>query len=391
MGPPTYPDIFKKLFSFNLDEFLQGVFLYLDPASLKNCRCVCRQWNGFINRRLWTSIVARRKLRTRLNFLWKNGSFNISEFAESKGKVYCIASDDNYVYCGTVNGFTEVYDVASGHLKFNICCKADASVGVEVVQFDIGEDCIAAMTESGNISIWDKESGELRYKAKHHGEHISVFGIKVMKKIAVTGAGDGSLFLLEKSKGGEWKIKSKIYHNKEEITHIDIDEAWLVTGTRSFIKLWNLAELEQGPRPDPIAVSPWMFIFHFPFIFVVGGELWEGFQVWNVETGRKIRDIQLNSKKFHTISSNGDFIVISEIVELWPGDEAEDVFIFVFDIKELCDEAIPDVKLWRRVRICEQSYDGGEVNAAINKTSLLVSHGTNVNIQCFWNDKTLAG
>eukprot|EP00092_Neocalanus_flemingeri_P108894 GFUD01139879.1.p1 GENE.GFUD01139879.1~~GFUD01139879.1.p1 ORF type:complete len:172 (-),score=43.30 GFUD01139879.1:129-644(-) len=161
----SYPDIFKQLFAFNLDEFLQGMFLYLDPASLKNCQCVSKEWKSYIERRLWNSRVARKKLKTRLNLLWKNGSFIIEQFAESKGTVYCIACDDKSVYCGTVDGFTDVYDVVSGNLKFELCCKADASVGA--VQFDVGEYDIAALTESGNISIWDKKGGYLSYQTTH--------------------------------------------------------------------------------------------------------------------------------------------------------------------------------------------------------------------------------
>ena len=191
-------------------------------------------------------------------------------------------------------------------------------------------------------------------------------------------------FCWRKKRDEEWVIKSKVYTNKEEITHIDIDQGWLVTGTRAFIKLWNLKDLEQGPRPDPIEVHPWMLILHFPFMFVVGGELWGGLQVWNVETRRRMRNIEIDNKQFHTLSSNGDLLVISEIVELWPGDDPQEVSILVFDKKELCDDGIADDKLWRRERICEQTFAGGEVNAAINKTILVVAHGDLVDIQHFW-------
>lgn len=328
--------------------------------------------------------MGRKRLKSRLNFLWKNGDFDISDFVKCKRNVYCIACDDSYVYCGTVDGFIEVYHAFSGDLKYQLCCKADSSAGAESVQFDVGDDDLATLTESGTISIWNKQSGKLNYQAKHHGENISVFGIKVFAENVVTGAGDGSVVLLEKTRDEEWVIKSKVYTNKEEITHIDIDQGWLVTGTRAFIKLWNLGDLEQGPRPDPIEVHPWMLILHFPFMFVVGGELWGGLQVWNVETRRRMRNIEIDNKQFHTLSSNGDLLVISEIVELWPGDDPQEVSILVFDKKELCDDGIADDKLWRRERICEQTFAGGEVNAAINKSILVVAHSDLVDIQHFW-------
>ena len=97
-----------------------------------------------------------------------------------------------------------------------------------------------------------------------------------------------------------------------------------------------------------------------------------------------MRNIEIDNKQFHTLSSNGDLLVISEIVELWPGDDPQEVSILVFDKKELCDDGIADDKLWRRERICEQTFAGGEVNAAINKTILVVAHGDLVDIQHFW-------
>ena len=115
--------IFHNLFSFNCDLFLQAVFLLLDPASLKNCRSVCKQWDGFIKGRLWTSMVGRRRLRSKLRSLWKIGESGIFHFARSKRVIYCIECDDDAVYCGTVDGFTEIYNVGTGELMHELCCK----------------------------------------------------------------------------------------------------------------------------------------------------------------------------------------------------------------------------------------------------------------------------
>jgi len=328
-------------------------------------------------------MLGRRKLRAKLNFMWKNINLEVLDFVKSKRTVYSIECDDTAVYCGTLDGFIEVYDVATGNLKHELCCKS-SSASIDCVQFSIGDDNLASLTESGNICIWNKENGNLEYQAKHHGEVVAVYGIKVSANIVMTGATDGSIFVLEKERENQWVVKRKVFVNDEEISHIDIDEGWLVTGTISSIKLWSLAELDEGPRLNNIDVNPWMLLLHFPFLFVVGGERWPGFQVWNVETNIRIRNFKLDCKLFHTLSSSGDFIVFCELAMLWPGDEPKEVVVLTFNIKELCDENITDEKLWRRERLCVQRFSEGEVNAAVNMTSLLVAHGNRVDIQNFW-------
>ena len=98
-----------------------------------------------------------------------------------------------------------------------------------------------------------------------------------------------------------------------------------------------------------------------------------------------MRSIQLNNKKFHTISSSGRFVAITEKSEF----DTRDIFVFVFDTRELRDATIADEKLSKRVRICEHDYNNGEVNAALNKNCLVVSHGGEVNIQRMWSSDSV--
>ena len=70
---------FDALFLHDMDEFLQTMFLYLDPASLKTSRCVSRQWNCFIQEHIWNSKVGRRALKEKMKQLWKTGPASISE------------------------------------------------------------------------------------------------------------------------------------------------------------------------------------------------------------------------------------------------------------------------------------------------------------------------
>merc|ERR1712223_558560 len=64
-------DIVSQLFNYDLYEALQIVFLSLDSISLKRARCVCHEWDSFIQKPLWASTPARRRLRSRLVNQWE--------------------------------------------------------------------------------------------------------------------------------------------------------------------------------------------------------------------------------------------------------------------------------------------------------------------------------
>ena len=273
-------------------------------------------------------------------------------------------------------------------MKFELRCKDDDNGGddrEDPVQLDVGDDVVASLTESGVISVWDKETGELAYQERHHGA-VSVFAVKVARGAVLTGAKDGSLVKLELCEEVEgWRVTQRLETDLPEISHIDSDGRIAVVSTSTCLRVWDLEEgvvLEEG---DPVAVEAWMFWMCHPFVVIVGGENWPGIQVWNIVERSRIRDIDIDGKKFHNVHSNGAFVAISEIKELWCGDAGEDCLIFVFSIEELLDRNISDDKLWRKGAICRQLFSEGEVKGAVNTTSLVISQGKTFSKQDFWN------
>ena len=92
----------NSFFLMDLDEFLQSVFLNLDPASLKNSRCVSKQWNCFIQDRVWNSLNCKKVLRDKLRQLWKTGIPRVSEFGVGgSAGISWIACDETFVYLST--------------------------------------------------------------------------------------------------------------------------------------------------------------------------------------------------------------------------------------------------------------------------------------------------
>merc|ERR1712059_209517 len=360
----TECEIINWLFDSNLDEVLQTIFLQLDPVSLKTARCVCHQWNQFILERLWGSKPARNRLQARLNHRWiTRPSVEIVDLFKTERTIYFLTCDDKFVYSGTGEGFAEVHSLATGERVLELDCRSEENQEEEelgeFVQLDVGREVLATAYKY-NVCIWLKSSGERVYQGKHHGNQ-SVFGVKVTESgKVVTGAGDGSVFVLQPDVQNRWEVAHKLTDLEEEITHIE----------------------------------PWMITLSFPFMFVVGGDEWPGFQVWNIKNNKGVktvelfRSINLNERHFHNIHSTRRFLVISEILTDTVDDEYEDCFMFVFDEKELADSRISDTKLWRRARISEVGRNE-LLNAAVNRTSLLVSQPGSVNIQNFWDGPTL--
>ena len=109
--------ILNRLFDLDLDEILQKIFLFLDPFSLKNCRCVCHLWNDFITKRVWHSPVGRRQLQNRLIYQWKHSEPLKTEYRTDRLTNFLVC-DDRIIVCGGRHGEARVYDIETGDLKY---------------------------------------------------------------------------------------------------------------------------------------------------------------------------------------------------------------------------------------------------------------------------------
>jgi len=380
-------DIMNKLFELDLDEIIQRVFLSLDPLSLKNCRCVCSEWSEFIQKRLWGSRPAKTQLKKRLINQWKFSEPFQTQFDEGASGVNFLVCDDDLVVCGYTRGQARAYDACTGELRYELQCISHPVRFYDGVQLDLGKKVLASVTDTGTVSIWNRNDGTLLYQGKHHGDHEShVFGIKVTDDYVLTGAGDGSFFILE-SINGEWKIAHKMFDNKEGITHIDADGKWAVTGTRKSVKLWDLNERKLIESIKPVLVKVWMLSFIYPHVFVVGGEDWNGVQIWDMVKCVKIRHILEEKLPYHNIHTNRRFLTISEYNDTWAGEHHESCSVSVYDVLELVNTKIEDKNLWFK----DSDYLPGEyfeqVNAVTNTTSLIVSHASKLSISNFWKDR----
>lgn len=386
-------EIINWLFHSNLDEVLQTIFLQLDPVSLKTARCVCHQWNQFILERLWGSKPARNRLQARLNHRWiTRPSVEIVDLFKTERTIYFLTCDDKFVYSGTGEGFAEVHSLATGERVLELDCRSEENQEEEelgeFVQLDVGREVLATAYKY-NVCIWLKSSGERVYQGKHHGNQ-SVFGVKVTESgKVVTGAGDGSVFVLQPDVQNRWEVVHKLTEVKEEISHIDTDGDWMMAGTSKSVHLWDLSVPGSVKYKGMLGIQTYKFILSFPFLLVVGGHEWTGLQVWNIKTRKRIRLINMGKRHFNNIHYNGRFIAVSEMVDNYDHveDDEQEGFVFVFDPRELVDSVRGNFGLWRKARISE-SENYLLVNGAVNQTSLVVSQTNSVSLQNFWDGAT---
>eukprot|EP00092_Neocalanus_flemingeri_P031519 GFUD01034230.1.p1 GENE.GFUD01034230.1~~GFUD01034230.1.p1 ORF type:complete len:448 (-),score=113.19 GFUD01034230.1:83-1426(-) len=379
-------EIINRLFEYDLDEIIQKIFLSLDPLSLKNCKCVCSEWFEFIQKRLWNSKPAKKLLNKRLLNQWKFSEPFITDYDEGTTGVNFVVCDNEIIVCGYTRGQARVYDIHTGELKFQLQCNSQPMRIYDGVQLDLGRNVIGSVTDTGTVTVWDRRDGTMLYQDKHHGEHESVFGIKVTDEYILTGAGNGSLYMLE-SIGNEWKITHEMFENKEGVTHIDADGKWAVTGTRKSIKLWDLEEHKMVENVKLVKVKVWMLSFIYPHAFVVGGEDWNGIQIWDLAKCVQIRHISQDGKPFHNIHSNGRFLTVSEFNDTWAGDNNEMCSVEVYDVLELIDPKVAEKNLWKKSFDYSPGQYFEQINAVSNTTSLVVSHASKISILNFWKDR----
>lgn len=380
-------DIMNRLFyEHSSDEILQKIFLALDPLSLKNCKCVNKDWFEFIQRRLWGCEPSKKYLHNKLINQWKFGKpFRIVHDL-GKEDVNSLVCDDKIMVCGYNWGYARVYHLYSGELIFPLQCNQDWD-DWDAVQLDLGKTMIGSVTEFGWVSVFLKSDGSPLYQKRYHGE---IYSLKVMDKYVLTGDDEyGSLAMVE-SVEGRWRVTKRTYENKEPITHIDIDvdQKWAVIGTIESIKLWDMEQFTQGERVV-VKTPVRMLSFTFPHVFVIGGEKWPGVQMWDITRSHLIRHVDTDGKHFFHIHHHGRFLTVSEAAHCYKEDDKLEVQIY--DASELLDTKTDTNELWKR---CEKFLAGQRstnfpiMNAVVNQTCLVVS-AKHVNILNFWKDRSI--
>ena len=203
----THFEFFRYLESFNLVYIKLEIFLCLDHKSLHTARQVCKDWNDFINKEIWSSRPSHtRKL---LSKCWRRSEDDddprkrVIECSNDLG--FYLAVSDKVLALGTKNYKTLVMDPGSGDsfgtLEMNSVPPVaddlipDPNVHDEEahdVQLDVTDQVIVTVAGSGLVAVWDRSSLRLLYSACPHGLD-NVLGVRVINDFMVTGGSHGSI------------------------------------------------------------------------------------------------------------------------------------------------------------------------------------------------------
>ena len=155
-----------------------------------------------------------------------------------------------------------------------------------------------------------------------------------------------------------------------------------------------------------------------PYVFLVGGNDWEGLQVratlkknpklakrsefklnfsqnnwdtkfslqvWQMAEHRMVRWV-LKDFNLHNVHLSNTFLTVSELNDISDPENKECVTV-VLDVHDLVDESVKMSELWSRMF----TFNPGEnrenqINVVTNDTSLIVSHDNFISILDFWNE-----
>jgi hypothetical protein len=127
----------------------------------------------------------------------------------------------------------------------------------------------------------------------------------------------------------------------------------------------------------------------YPHAFVVGGEDWNGVQIWDLSKSELVRHVGEDEKPFHNVHFNGRFLTVSEFNITWRGENDEKVSEAVYDAMELLDKKIKTENLWKKTFEYSPGAYFEQINAVSNKTSLIISHASTISILNFWKDRII--
>ena len=242
---------------------------------------------------------------------------------------------------------------------------------------------IIVCEDSGLVKILDKVSGEELFSG-YQSNVLQILGIKMLENIGITGAQNGMISFYRKSneeRSNFWEVES-VNSGIEEITHIEGDEQRLVIGSRDGVYLWDMNQMKVIPSETPINVKVWMLSFRYPFVFVVGGDDWNGIQTYDILTGRLLRNIH-PSIPFHNIHCNGRFVVLSEMM-----NHRTPINVAIYDTEELIEPSLRNQDLWSNKHIyTSASYSFSSVVGVSNMTKLIVTNRNTMCVFDFWKDQ----
>jgi len=177
----------------------------------------------------------------------------------------------------------------------------------------------------------------------------------------------------------------------EALNHMDSDGTRVLVGTESEMVLWDFSVRSEPKRETSVRCGQvCCCVMSYPYAFCTGLFINYGVQVWNIQTGVKIRHIHSDHSMWVlTIKDNFLATSMSVMTDYFNEENNREPSIFIHDLRELVKTPVKNEKLWTREIICEIEHNS-DPHIAMNSTSLFAvskrgNSQSKINIWNFWN------
>lgn len=396
-------NIIEAFESYNLVLLKLQIFLNLDYKTLHTARQVCKDWNEFILYEIWKN--RKPHVLAMLQKSWKDGHHSTSEINCRSDVGFYLALDDKTIGLGTKKNRTLLID-ASTHEHMEALTNDTAPENEHVidesvfndVQLDMTEDIIVTVTGGGIVTVWDRETLERIYSGLPHGPE-SILGVRVIGDFIVTGGCSGSIAsysLLANHEKISHKSKFRVncdwFGNNlhDALNHMDSDGTRVLVGTESEMVLWDFSVRSDPKRETSVKCGQvCCCVMSYPHVFCTGLFINYGVQVWNIQTGVKIRHIHSNLSMWVITIKNNFLATSMSVMTNFHEDNNREPSIFIHDLQELVKPPVKNEKLWTRELKCQIEHNS-DPHIAMNSTSLFAvskccNSQSKINVWKFWN------
>ena len=374
------------LFSKELEEILQKIFLFLDPKSLKNSKLTCSRWREFIERRIWRSPSARKVLQRRLYSNWKNeDQVEVSKIRLDFYPNIVVCDNAVMVFADDETGRYRVFSSSTYELLYGITLD-------QLAEVSIGQDFIGLRSSDCFVTIIDKFSGKIEFKFSGKIEfkemNFKWWSLKMIGNtvFAIANKPHADLLILSMNpKTFEWtKEEQKTgIHNDDESPFFTIsgDQNYILIASNDRIHLWDWRNgMHSGQSVQCRNVA--MIEFSNPYTFAAvesidGIHHSEYVRIFNIFTEEVIRNIYFESSYVFSLEMEVGqrFCCVAA-----PGRAGEEIKCRIFDIEEVTRETTENDQLWQR-------NVGVGYPVAIMTSKMVIVRDRTVKIYDFWPDK----
>ena len=364
------------LFSKELEEILQKIFLFLDPKSLKNSKLTCSRWREFIERRIWKSPSARKVLHRRLYSNWKNeDQVEVSKIRLDFYPNIVVCDNAVMVFADDETGRYRVFSSSTYELLYGITLD-------QLAEVSIGQDFIGLRSSDCFVTIIDKFTGKTEFEEMNY----ECWSLKMIGNtvFAIAYKPHADLFILSKnSQTFEWtkEVQKTGIHNDDESPYFPItgDRYYILIASRDRIHLWDWRNgMHSGQSVQCRNVA--MIEFSNPYTFAAvesidGIHHSEYVRIFNIFTEEVIRNIYFESSYVFSLEVGQRFCCVAA-----PGRAGEEIKCRIFDIEEVTRETTENDQLWQR-------NVGVGYPVAIMTSKMVIVRDRTVKIYDFWPDK----